>query len=280
MILISNIMDKILLIDGHNFMWRANITFGKKQQEPSFTMVYNFFRGLRALIEEFQPNKVFFCLEGANNFRYKVYPEYKANRLIKKASDAEDKYADFHRQKDIIISLLKNLPINMVKADEFECDDVIATLSESLKDEEIIIISNDSDFIQLLQKDFKSLKIYNPFKKKYMVAPEYHYLTWKCLAGDKQTDNIPSIVGPKTAEKIATDINKFGEFLNNEENKSNYNLNKILIELKIIPDDCLQIFDYDTNFNIVKEQFSKMDFKSMVEEKYWDRFCGTFSNLR
>jgi 5'-3' exonuclease len=275
--------DRILLIDGLNYCWRANIAFKPeedKEDKPSYVMVYNFFRNLRATLEEFKPDKVFFCLEGSDNFRYNLFSEYKANRIIKTGSVDEKTNEEFHRQKNIILDLLRRLPIIIVRSDKFECDDVIATLAEDLKDEEVIIISNDSDFIQLLQKGHKNLKIYNPFKKEYMVAPNYHYLTWKSLAGDKKTDNIPGLVGPKKAEKLATDIEKFAEFMDSHENKANYSLNKELIELKIIPGEALQFIDYDIDYEYLRGQFSKMDFKSMIDETYWDRFCETFKNLR
>jgi DNA polymerase I len=275
-------MERILLIDGLNFIYRGNISFkwGDKQEEgPSYTVVFNFFRNLRALIEEFNPNKIFFCLEGADNFRYKLFPDYKANRIIKRATSSKEKSDDFNRQRDIIIDLLKYLPITTVKSNTFEADDIIATLAEDLKDEDVVIVSNDSDLIQLLQKGYQHLRIYSPSKKAFVVPPKYHYLSWKSLAGDK-SDNIPSIVGPKTAEKLATDINKFAEFLDKVENHANYILNKSLIELRIVSSDALEIIDYNVNFELLKESFQKMDFKSMFEGNYWDRFVRTFANLR
>lgn len=275
-------MDRILLIDGLNSVWRANVAFKSgEKQEPSYVIVYNFFRNLRATLEELEPTKVFFCLEGSNNFRHKLYSEYKGNRIIKNGSIIDGKdMEDFYRQVNIIVDLISSLPITVVKADQFECDDVIATLADNMKDEEVIILSNDSDYIQLLQKGYNDLKIYNPFKKEYMVAPDYHYLTWKCLAGDKKTDNIPGLLGPKTAEKLAQDLEKFAEFMESQENRANYSLNKALIELKIIPDDALQFVDYELDYVRVKEQFSKMAFKTMLEDNYWDKFCNSFNSLR
>ena len=276
-------MDKVLLIDGLNMIHRANIFFNSKPEEDnSYTIVYNFFRNLRAMVEEFNPDKIFFCLEGANNKRYKIYPEYKANRkvLIKNASPAEiEKREKFSRQRDIIIKLISCLPITVIRADEYEADDVVSTLVENLKDEEVIIISNDTDYIQLLQKGYENLKIYNPFKKGYMSAPNYFYLSFKCLRGDK-TDNISGILGPKKAEKLASDADALKEFLETEENRANYCLNKELIELKIIPSEVLEIKDYNVNFDRLKEEFTYMDFKTMIEEKYWNRFVNTFQNLR
>jgi 5'-3' exonuclease len=278
-------MDKVLLIDGMNFIYRGNIKFGwgsdysVEENKPSFVVVYNFFRNLRATIEEFDPNKVFFCSEGARNFRFDLFPDYKANRIIKRATYKEE-IDDFSRQRNIIYELLPNLPIPIVRSERYECDDVVYTLADNMKDEEIIIVSNDSDFIQLLQKGYKNVRIYNYSKKAYITPPDYHYVSYKSLKGDK-SDNIPSIVGPKTAEKLVSDIKKLAEFLDkSEENRANYALNKSLIELRVVSDDELQFVDYTTNFEYLKEQFINMNFKTIVEDKYWDRFCGTFKGLR
>lgn len=317
-------MDKILLIDGLNFVWRANVSFGKKKhtlcsgpndesghpiickgyycERPlehyhctcgaewiyeeeccsilRYNIVYNFFRNLRATVEHFSPDKIFFCLEGKDNFRYKLFSEYKANRIVKTGTDKSKTQEDFHRQKRIILDLISCLPITKVKADGYECDDVIATLSENLKEEAVTILSTDSDFVQLLQKGYPNLKIFHPGNKEYLTPPDYHYLTWKCLSGDKKTDNIPGLVGPKTAEKLATNIKEFTAFLSSEEHRSNYSLNKQLIELQIVSEDQLQFTDFEINFEKIKDAFEHMDFKTMLADTYWHRFKETFSNLR
>lgn len=53
--------DKILIVDTHNALHRANISFGGETSDR--VMVYNFFRNLRATIELLQPTKLFFALE-------------------------------------------------------------------------------------------------------------------------------------------------------------------------------------------------------------------------
>lgn len=271
-------MDRILLIDGLNFIHRANIKFKwSENNNDEYIVVYNFFRNLRALVEEFNPSKVFFCIEGKNNFRYSIYPKYKANRIIKLA---ENKDTDkFFKQKSIILDLLKKLPITIVYAEKYEADDVIASLSENLKDENVIIISNDNDFIQLKQRKLNNVKIYNPFKKCYVEPPSFFHLTYKCLLGDK-SDNIQGLVGKKTAENLATDPVKFAIFIDDKENRDRYILNKDLIELKTIADDELIFEDYNIDFDCIKKEFEKMEFKTLIEEKYWERFCNTFSDLK
>jgi 5'-3' exonuclease len=278
------IKDKILLVDAMNWAYRANITFGKPKPEDedkeSFTTVYNFFRNTRALIEQFDPDKAFFCKEGENCFRYDLYSEYKQNRIIKIGSqDKQKKRDDFLRQYNIILKLLKYLPITQVKSNRYEADDVIATLVSSLRDEEIIVISSDKDYIQLLQKDYDNLKIYSHTLKGYVIPPDYHFLTFLTLNGDA-SDNIPSLISKKKAIAIASDSDKFAEFLSIEENRANYALNKQLVEFKIIEDEELEFSEYEVDFDALKEEFEYMEFETILEEKYWNRFVETFERLR
>jgi DNA polymerase I len=275
-------MAEILLIDALNFIYKGKIRFGPKPETPSgpsYNIVYNFFRNLRALVEQFDASRVFFCSEAKNNFRYKLYPEYKANRIIKYSSTKNKKdNDDFERQRDIIFDLIKHLPIQSVKADGFEADDVIATLVEDLKDEPITIISGDGDFIQLLQKGYKRLRLYNPIKKDYIPTPQFHHLVFKALAGDTG-DNIPGILSEKKALLLVNNVSKFKEFLLNEENRANYSLNKQLCELQIIEPNKLEFLEHNTNFDLLKEAFVNMEFASIIEEKYWNRFVNTFKLL-
>lgn len=270
-------------------IWRANIGFkqpikpidgweDKKESKPDFITTFNFFRNLRPLVEQFTPDKIFFVLEGHPIHRYNLYPEYKANRLIKTASRLEA-CEIFNIQREIILSVIKYLPLTIIKAENYECDDVIGTLAENLKDEDVTILSSDSDFIQLLQKGYNNLKIYNPIKKQFMEAPEYHYLAWKCLAGDA-SDNIPKLLTPAKALKTIQDSSKLEEFLSSEENRANFNINKQLIEIKMIPEEELILEECVKNFDLLKEEFVKMEFNSIVNEVSWKKYIDTFKCVR
>lgn len=274
-------MDKVLLIDGLNFIYRSNIKFGSINKEYKHTTIYNFFRSLRALIDKFEPKKVFFCLESKSNFRYALYSKYKANRKIIKLSSTiatKDTDNSFDEQRDKIIELLQNLPITTVYADGYEADDVIGELSNNLKDEEIIIVSNDTDYIQLLQKGYSNLKIFNPIKKDFVETPKYYYLVYKILAGDK-TDNIPGLVSVSKAEDLAGNPKLLSLYLNNKENIANFNLNKELIQFATIPENKLIFNIGSCKLSVLKKEFKKMEFDSMLKESYWSKFEKTFNNL-
>lgn len=273
-------MENILLIDGLNFIWKANIKFSTPNSNSfgpngeDYTLIYNFFRNLRALIEQFSPFKVFFVLEGHPKFRYDLYADYKANRIIKTASKQEE-MDKFHISKKEIIRILKHLPITIAKAKDYECDDTIAALCEDLKEENVIIISNDSDYIQLLQKGYNKLKIFNSIKKEFMQAPEYPYVAWKCLNGDK-SDNIPKLLTPAKAIKTISDATLFNNFLSIEENRSLFNINKQLIEFRIVPKEEILLEEGFKDLNKLKQEFINMKFESIINDKSWNKYIKTF----
>lgn len=273
-------MDRILIIDGYNAIHRANIKFSFKpkddEKEPQFVTVFNFFRNLRPIIEQFQPDKCFFALEGHSKFRYALYPEYKANRILKFGQDKKDK---FYEDANFIIELLKLFPVTLVKAADYEADDVIATLAADLKNEDVTILSNDTDFIQLLQLGYKNIKIYNPIKKTFQVAPDYHYVAMKSLAGDK-SDNIKGLVGKKKAETLVTNTDKFQAFMAVEENRANFGINKQLIEFQAVPLEELILEEGFANWDLIFQRFTEMEFNSIVNENSWKKFKDTFDCIK
>jgi len=302
-------MDKILLIDLLNQVWRANISFFPKKEHiiclldcqipkhdsnkehcscgsdwvngictqdisDEFIIIYNFFRSLRMLVELFSPNKCFFVLEGHPQFRYDLYADYKSNRIIKKASRVEEQDKVF-KSKNEIIRLLAYLPVTFCRAAQYEADDTIATLCENMKDEDITVISNDSDYIQLLQRGYKNCKIFNPMKKVFMESPPYSYVVWKSLNGDK-SDNIPALVKPKMAIDLAVNPTAFKQFLSLEENRANFSINQQLINLKSVPLEEIVFSEGIANFEILKEEFKRMSFYSLINNKSWEKFVSTF----
>jgi len=309
--------NKVLIIDGHNAFWRANIilgpqkihhvpcggNFGEKCSHQlrkwhcncgaswnhdaktcfnkSFFMVFNFFRNLRATIEMFSPEKIFFVLEGRPKFRYELYPEYKANRIVKTGQKSEENKGPdlFYEQINIAIQILKFFPVTIVRAQDYECDDVVATLARDMFNEDVTILSSDSDFIQLLQEGIGGLKVYNPIKKEFLEPTKYHYVAWKALCGDK-SDNIRGLVGNKTAQKLVLNPEKFKSFMDSEENRSLFNINRKLIELKSVPYEDLIVEECQSNWLNVENLFRGMEFNSLLNKDSWQKYIETFYCVR
>lgn len=194
-----------------------------------------------------------------------------------KYANKQDKSELFNKNKNIIFDLLKYLPVTLWQSNDYEADDIIYTLCKDLQSEEIIVLSNDSDFIQLLQ-EFDNIKIYNPIKKTYMTKPMYHYVVWKSLAGDK-SDNIPKIISDKKAEVLASNPEKLRIFLTNEEIRANFSINYELIKFKCIDYNDITITYGSKNYDILFDKFKEYDFKSLLNNKTKDTFISTFENL-
>ena len=267
---------KALILDAYNLIYRAKSGFTKGDN----AVVFMFFRSLRALIEKFQPDDCYFVLEGVPQKNIELLGEYKANRPGQSDS--------FHRQKNKIISMIKeNFPITVIRHPNYECDDIAGNIARMVanKGGEAIVVSSDTDFIQILQWETEgNIRLYNPVKKKFINPPEYDYVRWKSMRGDK-TDNIIGIpkFGDKTAEKYARSEDLFTSLMENKEKADIVNRNKSLIEFAdeyCIYDEHVEInhnkiFDKD---NVFKE-FTEMEFSSMIKEKYFNNFSCTFEKL-
>ena len=266
-------MKKVLLLDAYNLIYRAKSGFLKGE----YPVVYNFFRGLRPLIEKFNPDKVYFVLEGNPEHRINLNDAYKANRSNKDEA--------FHRQKAQIIGLMKEcFPITTVRHPKLECDDTIATLVKVHHDEgdECVVISGDSDFIQLLNV-FENCKLYHPIKKKFIERPDYDYVMWKSLKGDS-TDNISGIpgCGDKTATKLIKDPQLMKEYLRKDPIRQQiFDRNVNLIRLVDFSDNLNEMEQHEgaADWEYLADVFDDMEFTSMLKEKTWNKYIRTFANL-
>ena len=265
---------KVALFDAYNLIHRARSGYTRGDN----AIVYNFFRSLRPLVEMHNPDRAYFVLEGMPLHRITALPDYKGDRVSPGDS--------FHRQKNVIIDLIKSsFPFWVVKHDDLECDDLIGNLAKYHDEsgDDCVVISGDSDFIQLLDTH-PNVKIYHPIRKCFIDQPEYNYLDWKSLCGDK-TDNIPGIkgVGSKTAEKLVRDREKMQSFLMDEEKRSIFERNKVLIRFADIENfrPCNHLLSEGKLIEgQIQEAFKEMEFSSILKEKSWKKFTQTFKNLR
>eukprot|EP00939_MAST-03C_sp_MAST-3C-sp1_P004285 g4285.t1 len=138
--------------------------------------------------------------------RHRMYPEYKMHR-----PPMDDSLVS---QLPILKDACEVFGVAQALVDEFEADDVIASLSHiflSISDFEIRILSKDKDLAQLLEQS-KHISLQDPVsgdlfryddaKKKYGIVPE-KLGDVLALAGDA-ADNIPGVpgIGMKTAAKL------------------------------------------------------------------------------
>ena len=244
--------------------------FGWNRGDHSIT--FNFFRSLKSEIDRHTPDKVYVVSEGRPTQSLAVNPDYKGNR----ESIKDD---GFHRQKRDIFDLCEFLPVTFIRHPDFECDDVISYLATSIhKNDNVVICSSDSDFIQLISD---KIALWNPVRKKFIEPWPVDYVVWKSLRGDK-SDNVPGIkgVGDKTALKLASEDKLLRDFLEKDNYKEVFENAYKQIKLKNINknDKSIEIRDYIFREDLLLEAFDRRQFKSIVT-KSWHKWTNTMENL-
>jgi len=266
-----------LLLDGYNLMHRAR--FGMRNGDHY--VIFNFFRSLRPLVEQFAPCKVTLFLEGVPQHRINLDGEYKANRIAEPGTKQHAELAEFRKQKRVILELLQHLPVDLVKHEHLECDDAIGSWVQAHRDaDECVVVSTDTDFIQLL--GHPNVKLYNPVRKAFVDPAPHDYVLWKALRGDK-TDNIPGLPGitDGKATKICADERLLKNLRDDPEMAPLLERNLALVAFKYTPLDdpgynrVAPTVDYDA----LKQAFTDLGFYSIVNTTSWPKYCKTFDSV-
>lgn len=233
-------MKKIVLIDGHNLLFR--MFYGipapiRNSKGKDIRGLIGFIGNLKKLVDQFKPYSLYviFDSETSKNSNLEIDKEYKANRIdYSNIPEEENPFT----QLSLIKKALKYLNITYLEVENNETDDFIASIvSKSTNEYQYIIVSTDSDFIQLVDNNVflyvprgKKSILYNREEvvKKYNIIPE-KYVIFKSLVGDN-SDNVKGVngIGNITAAKILK-YNSLQDFI---ENNPNSRFSNILISSK------------------------------------------------
>ena len=197
-------MPHLVLIDGPNYVFRAfhavkhNLT--NSRGEPT-NAVFGYVQMLRSILKELNPTHVAVAFDPkGGTFRNQMFADYKAHR--------PPMPEELAAQWPAVFALTDAFRFNRICIDNYEADDVIATLARQAEARgwDVTIVSTDKDLMQLIsdkvwmldtmrKKDYGADEV----KEKWGVGPDrIHDLL--ALAGDS-ADNIPGVpgIGPKTA---------------------------------------------------------------------------------
>lgn len=265
----------ILLLDGYNLIYRARYSGMNKGE---YSTIFNFFRGIRPLIEKFNPDEAYFVLEGVPRKRLELNEDYKGQR------EYHNKDGFSEQRREILRILKEHIPVTIVKHEDYECDDVINFLAtEKHKSDNVTIVSSDTDFIQSVSD---SVLLYNPVRKKYIESTNYDYVMWKSLVGDK-SDNIAGFkgIGDKRAQALLSSKDDLETFLSKDDNRKVFENNMFMIKFHDLEQDKNKITYHkaktnDSTWSTLKENFTNMGFNSIVlKDKTWNKYVNTFTNL-
>jgi len=281
--------QRLFLIDATALCYRA--FFAIKGLSTSYgqptNAVFGFVTMLNKLLKEFSPDYLAICFDvGRETFRQKKFSEYKIQRPPMPNT--------LSSQIPLIKEIISAYNFPYFEQEDFEADDIIATLTEKFEDKnlEIIIISSDKDILQLVEKN---ISVFSPYKEKegviytkekilekFGVTPE-RTVDLLALSGDP-TDNIPGVkgIGEKTALELLREFGSLQDIIENldrvspqkirksiEENLEIIRLSRELVQLsKDIPLECdletlkIQKPDHKKLFKI----FKRLEFNSLLKD--------------
>ena len=206
--------SRVLIIDGLNTFIRSWTTNPTMNEDGDHTGgVIGSLKSIGYQIREFNPTRciVTFDGQGGSNSRKKIHEGYKAgreknrfrvNRQYGEMMTEEEERLSMKQQFVWLNDILDYLPVQTMIYDGIEADDVIGYLTTQVlkEDEEVVIVSTDKDFLQLVSE---RVKVFSPTKKKtydrQAVKDEFgiwpqNILLYRTMDGDK-SDNIPGIKG-------------------------------------------------------------------------------------
>ena len=194
-------------------------------------------------------NNIVFCVDCQRTdiWRNDIYNTYKATRVQKN---------NFNKKIfSIFNDYMKTLDFKHISQDRLEGDDVIYLSQKMIKNQlellkindiDIIIITNDNDFLQLVDKQ---VLVYN-MQFKELVKRGYNNpkidLLFKAIYGDK-SDNITKIGAGITKEKALMlsnmqDIER-EKYIKDNGYEDKFRLNMMLISFENIPKEHTDIFN-------------------------------------
>tara|TARA_B100001564_G_scaffold241658_1_gene204603 strand:- start:70 stop:909 length:840 start_codon:yes stop_codon:yes gene_type:complete len=221
------------------------------------------------------------CCDGKDNWRKKVFPEYKANRRKNREDDPTDWKTLFELLHEMREDLTKYFPYKVMHVDSAEADDIIGVIVRELSEEPTLILSSDKDFIQL--QKFDNVKQWSPLQKKFIVGDPAESLYDKTIRGDTG-DGVPNILSsddtlitegkrqtPVTKKKMELWKGKKPEEFCNEAMLRNYHRNKTMVDLGETPNSIrINILNqYDSqefgNRNQLFDYFTDKKLKNLMD---------------
>jgi len=211
----TNQKKRLIIIDSNSVIHRAYHALPRLATKSGelVNAIYGFLLVFLKAIKEFNPDYIVAVFDvPVPTFRHDKYIRYKAKR----PKAPEELYKQIPKVKE----LLKDFNIPVFEKPGYEADDLVGTISQeyvkkqALPEPEVVILSGDTDVLQLVDKNIKAYILRKGVKDtvlydEEMIKQKYDGLVpgqledYKALRGDP-TDNIPGAtgIGEKTALEL------------------------------------------------------------------------------
>jgi DNA polymerase-1 len=284
----------LLLIDGHSLAFRAFYalpvdSFVTRDGQHT-NAIHGFLSMLLILLQQHKPTHIAVAFDISRfSFRTREYAEYKGTR--------GETPPEFIGQVPLLEEALKAMNITTVSKEDFEADDILATLAARGAEDgyRVLVVSGDRDTIQLVTPDVTllypnargvtELKLYDrdAVVERYGIEPE-QYPEIAALVGET-SDNLPGVdkVGEKTAVKWIQQYGTVDELLkhvddipgvvgNNLRAQTdrvirNRKLNRLLtdVDLPVSPADLAR---QPIDPTAVREIFGRLQFRTLLDRVF------------
>ncbi|MFC5501644.1 DNA polymerase I [Lysinimonas soli] len=281
----------LLLVDGHSLAFRAfyalPIDSFVTRDGQHTNAIHGFLSMLILLLQKEKPTHLGVAFDISRfSFRNREYPEYKGTR--------GETPPEFKGQVPLLEEALHAMNITTISKEDFEADDILATLSLQGKQQgyRVLVVSGDRDTIQLVDDDVtllypnargvSELKRYDEdaVRERYGIDPA-QYPEIAALVGET-SDNLPGVdkVGEKTAVKWIQQYGTAAELLEHADEISgvvgnnlreqrdrvvrNRKLNRLVrdVELPVSPHDLVR---NPIDATAVREVFERLQFRTLLD---------------
>ena len=218
----------LMLIDSASLWYRAYYGMPDTLLAPNgepINAVKGFIDMTARLVNQYKPDRLVLCLDGdwRPSWRVELFPEYKSNRVL---DDGEEEEPDLLTpQIPIITDFFDAIGVPLIGVDDYEADDVIATLSTT-EAGPVRVVTGDRDLFQLVDESrdvrdaylAKGISAHDLVDRDWIATkyeiPGERYGFFSMIRGDA-SDGLPGIkgIGEKGAALIAQNFETMDELI-------------------------------------------------------------------
>lgn len=295
----------LIVIDG-NAMGHAHhnsttLTCGSMQTQA----IFGFVRMLNLLASSHPDGDVVVLWDGRAQFRYDLFPEYKANRDVSADPKKQAHRQAYREQVPHIKVATKLLGVRQMICENLEADDLAGWMVRKLSPtRRMLLVTGDQDWLQLVNENVTWLDprgegkriTHETFQQATGYFTPQEFLQGKALRGDK-SDEIPPVggIGEKGApvflaawrsvenflaavdEGKVAKMTKAQKNLASPEGRAAFNRNICLMDLRGGPEpdrEKLTVFPGSFNEDMFRRYCERFSFLSILKD--WDRFIQPF----
>lgn len=310
---------KYILIDTANLFFRARHAAyrGSDASEKTGYALHITLSAINKVYQRFQADHVVFALEG-RSWRKDFYAPYKKNRAVARAAltptEQEEDQLFWETYDSLTKYLREQTNCSVIRHENAEADDVIARWIALHPQDQHVIISSDTDFVQLLAEnvdqyngitdelltirgifDAKGREVVDKKTKEPKTVPNPEWLLFeKCMRGDV-SDNVFSAYPGVRTKGTKNKVGLTEAFEDRE--RQGFAWNNLMLQRWVDHEGVEHrvLDDYERNRHLIDLNAQPQEIKDMVDQAIREqishkdvgqvgirfmKFCGKFELVR